>query len=123
MDALPAVSKKADYPAICQYADLTNDYNPIHVDRDFAAASPMKGLIAHGTMSMNLIWQSLRQAFGNEGVARTVLDVRFVRPVREDDLVTSGGRPAEGGENVYEVWIRNQNDEPVIQGTATIRPA
>lgn len=123
MDDLPAVSKTADYPAICQYADLTNDYNPIHVDRDFAAASPMGALIAHGTMSMNLIWQSLRQAFGNEAVARTVLDVRFVRPVRENDVVTSGGRPAGGDASVYEVWIRNQNGEPVIQGTATIRPA
>lgn len=118
---LLSVSKSIDFDAILRYADLTNDYNPLHVDRDFAANSPMKGIIAHGTMSLNLIWQALRATLGNEAVQRATLDIRFVRPVRECDTVTGGGRLSETAKNTYDVWVRNQNGEPVIQGLVTLR--
>src|SRR3972149_1647477 len=95
MEKLPAelrpVTKTINFDTILRYADLTDDYNPIHVDREFAAKSPMKGIIAHGTMSMNLIWQAFRGTLGNAAIERAVLDVRFVRPVRENDMVTGGG--------------------------------
>ena len=80
----------------------------------------MKGIIAHGTMSLNLIWQSLRKSLGNDVVAGTRLNIRFVRPVRENDTVTGGGIAQEGAPGTYEVWVRNQKDEPVITGTATV---
>lgn len=117
---LTSVSKTVDFPTIRAYADLTNDYNPIHVDHEFAAKSPMKGIIAHGTMSMNLIWQSLRKSLGNEAIEGISLEVRFVRPVREDDVVTGGGSEREGAPGTFDVWVRNQKGEPVIEGQAVL---
>jgi acyl dehydratase len=117
---LEPVSLNVTMPTIMAYADLTDDYNPIHVDREFAEKTEMKGIIAHGTMSLNLIWQSLRRSLGNEAVAGTRLNIRFVRPVRENDTVTGGGIAQEGAPGTYEVWVRNQKDEPVITGTATV---
>ncbi|HMM72096.1 MAG TPA: MaoC family dehydratase [Rhodocyclaceae bacterium] len=116
-------TRHVDFQAILNYADVTNDYNPIHVDKEFAAKSPMGGIIAHGTMSVALIWQALKNTLGVEALNRVALEIRFVRPVRIDDDVTGGGELKAGSDNVYEVWVKNQKGEDVIRGEATIKPA
>lgn len=114
-DTLAPVSKRIDRTAIRLYAELTDDFNPIHLDPDFAAKSPMKGIIAHGLLSVNLLWQSVRISLGEAAVSDATLDIRFLRPVREDDVVTAGGRRRADG-NGYDVWIANQHGETVISG-------
>jgi acyl dehydratase len=115
-------SKRIDREAIGLYAAITDDYNPIHIDPEFAARTAMGGIIAHGMLSLNLIWQSLEASFGPGGAAGALLDIRFTRPVRADDVVTAGGEriPEEGGR--YRVWVRNQRAETVIEGHLTVRP-
>ncbi len=114
-DRLTPVSKRIDRAAIRLYAELTDDFNPIHVDPDFAAKTPMKGIIAHGLLSVNLLWQSVRQSLGEAAVSDATLDIRFLRPVREDDVVTAGGQRRADGDG-YDVWINNQHGETVIAG-------
>jgi len=122
-EELAPVSKLIDRPAIRAYAEVTGDFNPIHLDPAFAARTPMRGIIAHGMLSLNLIWQALAKSLGGDAVARIDLDVRFVKPVRENDTVTAGGRQATDVAHVYAVWAENQAGEAVITGTATLRPA
>jgi acyl dehydratase len=117
---LARVSKIIDRPAIRLYAEISDDFNPIHVDPKFAAATPLGGIIAHGMLSLNLIWQSLRATYGPGSGEGARLDVRFVRPVRENDIVSASGRLRDGAAGVYEVMIENQNGEPVIAGTLTL---
>ncbi len=114
-------SKKVDFQSILNYADVTNDYNPVHVDKKFADASPMGGIIAHGTMSVALIWQALKNTVGVDALNRIDMDIRFVRPVRIDDTVTGGGELQVGADNNFNVWVRNQNGENVIVGTAKLK--
>jgi acyl dehydratase len=118
---LKTASKQVTFDTIMKYADVTNDYNPIHVDKDFAAKSPMKGIIAHGTMSVALIWQALGATLGPDVLNRTTLDIRFVKPVRIDDVVTGGGVLKDASNDVYDVWVKNQSGEINITGIATIR--
>lgn len=103
------------------YAAVTNDYNPAHVDKAFADASPMGGIIAHGTMSVALIWQALKNSLGVQALGRVQLQIRFVRPVRIDDTVTGGGQLQPDSDNIYDVWVRNQKNEDVILGTARLK--
>jgi acyl dehydratase len=117
---LVRVSKTIDRPAIRLYAEVTDDFNPIHVDPDFAATTPMRGIIAHGMLSLNLIWQSLRATCGPSAAQGARLEVRFIRPVREDDIVSAGGRLKDGVAGLYEVAVENQNGEPVITGTLAL---
>ena len=117
---LEGVSKIIDRPSILLYAGVTDDFNPIHVDPEFAATTPMRGIIAHGMLSLNLIWQSLRATYGPEAEEGARLEVRFVRPVRENDTVSSRGRLREGAAGVYDVVVENQHGEPVISGTLTL---
>ncbi len=117
---LVRVSKTIDRPAIRLYAEITDDFNPIHVDPDFAATTPMRGIIAHGMLSLNLIWQSLRATYGPDAAQGARLEVRFVRPVRENDTVSAGGRIKDAGAGLYDVVVENQNGEPVITGTLAL---
>lgn len=111
-------SKRIDRQSILLYAAVTDDFNPIHVDDAFAAQSPMGGIIAHGMLSLNLIWQSLRATLGQAGTRDIELAIRFTRPVRIDDVVTAGGSLSDPAARRYEVWVRNQSGETVIAGTA-----
>jgi 3-hydroxybutyryl-CoA dehydratase len=118
---LKASTRHVDFDTIMAYAAVTNDYNPIHVDKAFAAKSPMGGIIAHGTMSVALIWQALRNTLGADALNRVHLEIRFVQPVRIDDDVTGGGELREGiRPPVYDVWVRNGKGQDVIKGTATM---
>ena len=119
IDALTSFTLVVDQPAIDAYAAITDDFNPLHVDPIFAAATPMGGVIAHGTMSLSLIWRSIVESFGPEAAARATLDVRFLRPVRPGDTVSSGGSPRE--DNSYAVWVKNQLGNAVIEGTLAFR--
>jgi acyl dehydratase len=111
---------QVDRAAIRRYADITQDYNPLHLDSEFAARTPMGGIIAHGTLSLSVLWQSLAATFGPERMMDVAMDIRFVRPVRENDWVVAGG--ARAVESGYEVWVRaegNDRSEIVIAGTVT----
>jgi acyl dehydratase len=118
---LVRVLKHVDRAAIHLYAGITDDFNPIHIDPEFAAKTPMRGIIAHGMLSLNLVWQSVRATYGSEAVEGATLEVRFVRPVRKDDVVSAGGRLVDDAAGVYAVTVINQNDEPVITGTVTLK--
>jgi 3-hydroxybutyryl-CoA dehydratase len=110
---------RVDSAAIRLYAGITQDYNPIHLDRDFAAKTAMGGIIAHGMLSLSLVWQSLAATFGSDQLSNVALDIRFVRPVRENDLVVAGGARTDG-QNGYDIWVKTEGKEgfeTVISGT------
>jgi len=121
---LKPASKHVDFATIMNYAAVTNDFNPIHVDKEFAARSPMGGIIAHGTMSVALIWQALKNTLGIDALNRINMDIRFVQPVRIDDDVSGGGElRGDTDPPVYDVWVRNAKGQDVIRGTVTVKPS
>lgn len=113
---LGPVEKLCDFEAIHRFAVLSNDFNPIHVDREFAASTPMGGLIAHGPMSLGLILQVLQ---GTLNTAELTLDVYFRAPVRENDLIIARGELVDGS-SAYAVWVKNQKGEVVVEGIARV---
>jgi 3-hydroxybutyryl-CoA dehydratase len=119
-ETLVPAEKLIDRAAIRLYAEITDDFNPIHLDPVFAAGTPMGGIIAHGMLSLNLIWQSLRETYGPDAAEGAELEVRFVKPVREGDVVRAQGLAVAGPRGRYEVSVCNQAGEAVIVGTLTL---
>ena len=122
---LTEVSRTSDYASLKAFAELSNDFNPIHIDREFAAKTPMKQLIAHGPLATIMLWQSLGRTLGADALARASLDLRFLKPVFENDTATAGGElrtnAGESGTACYDVWVRNQKGDTLVQGTARLR--
>ena len=107
---------------IARYGELTNDHNPIHTDPQFAAATPLGTIIAHGTLSVNLMWRCIEDNLGPGCPQGGVLDIRFTAPVRVDDTVTAGGGPQADRPGAYDVWAMNQKGEKTITGVYTCPP-
>jgi 3-hydroxybutyryl-CoA dehydratase len=101
------------------FAALSGDFNPIHVDEEFAKRTRWQGRIAHGMLVAGLVTQTL-SALGGEGAVHVSEEVSFQAPVRIGDTVTvvsevTGKREEKRRLLVSSVWT-NQDGVTVISG-------
>lgn len=119
-DYLEEVSMVVSQADIDTYAELSDDFNPLHVDPEFAARTPMGNTIAHGTLSLNLIWQSLARSFDAATLARIDLDVRFLKPLFAGGAIVAGGRRSPEHPDRFEVWVKGADGTALIAGHARL---
>ncbi len=125
--SLEPVVKTIAQEEINRYAEASGDFNPIHIDEDFAKKTPLEGTIAHGMLVLASLVQMLTQAFANHWVEGGKLSVRFKAPARPGDTITTQGKvdsvEAEGGDTRVSLTVAclNQNGETVIAGGAEVR--
>jgi acyl dehydratase len=106
------------------YARASGDFNPIHIDPEFAKTTPMGGTIAHGMLVLALISEMMTRTFGATWTGRGKLDVRFRAPARPGDTLTARARfmsETDDGALRYAVECVNATDEVLIAGTADVR--
>lgn len=120
MEHLPTSTLLVTAEVIQAYAELTQDFNPLHLDANFAASTPMGNVIAHGTMSINLVYQSIARAFGEASLEDTNLDIRLVRPVRIGEVLVAGGFRSGDDPHQLTVWVRGTDGEDRLVGSATL---
>lgn len=101
------------------YAELTQDFNPLHLDPEFAEKTAMQGVIAHGTMSLGLLIMQAFESLAPEAEALE-FDVRFVSPVRPGDtpVVNLGEAGASG---VQAVSVCGVDNHEYLKGTLNIK--
>lgn len=113
---LPTIEKSVDQELITRWAELSGDFNRLHVDEAYARDTPFKGTIAHGPMSLAFLNELMMSCFG-EGwaVGGRLLDVRFVAPIRPGDQIKIGGRiksiSGEKGKQDVECELLIENNE------------
>jgi acyl dehydratase len=115
-DSLTIVTSVVRPAMIEAYARLTRDYNPIHLDPAFAARTPFGRPIAHGTLSLNLLVQAATQTFGAAAMRGAEFNVRFLRPVFADDVLTASGVRQSAGSQDYAIMVANADGDAVING-------
>jgi 3-hydroxybutyryl-CoA dehydratase len=74
---------------IAAFAELSGDFNPVHMDEDFAATTRFAGRIAHGMLSATYISAVLGETLPGHGAVYMSQALRFRRPVRIGDEVTA----------------------------------
>ena len=97
-----------------QYAGASGDFNPIHLDNDFAKEVGLPGLILHGLCSMAYVYTGV---MGDKDPSKIKkLRVRFKMPVRPHDKLTVKGKITDIENNLagIDLVMENQNNEPVI---------
>lgn len=122
-EALPRIVKIISQEDINLYAEASGDFNPIHIDKDFAAKTPLGGTIAHGMLVLAYISEMMAVAFGKSWYSSGKLSVRFKTPARPGDTITVSGQ-VESVKDAYincSVEARNQMGEVVIAGEAGVK--
>ena len=70
------------------FATVSGDYNPVHMDEAFAATTPFRGRIAHGMLSGAWISALLAEEMPVAGSVYLSQSLTFKRPIRIGDEVT-----------------------------------
>ncbi|MBC7371593.1 MAG: MaoC family dehydratase [Bdellovibrionaceae bacterium] len=106
-----------------QFAEMSGDFNPIHVDEEYAKSTRFGRRIAHGMIVGALISRTLNEKIGGGGVY-LAQNLKFVNPVFIDDTVTIEltitGLRKEKGIATVETLAKKQTGEIVVKGEAII---
>ena len=128
-DPLPTVVKEIDQTRIELYAEASGDFNPIHLDREYAETTEFGSTIAHGMMVAAVVSEAMATAFGRLWAEDGRMKLRFRAPVYPGDTVTTFGEVKRVrdddsvSEIVCSVGVRRQTGEAAISGEATVRRA
>ncbi len=108
---------------IFAFAAITGDFNPIHVNVEFAKNSFFGKRVAHGMLTASLINQTLTN-LGGLGTIHLTQTVKFMAPVFIGDTVTVASEVAskDPGKNRMTVksTVTNQEGKTVLEGEALI---
>ena len=74
---------------IVAFADVSGDFNPVHMDEAFAATTQFKSRIAHGMLSAAWLSALIAGDLPGPGTVYMSQSLRFRRPVRIGDEVVS----------------------------------
>ncbi len=108
---------------IVLFAQVSGDNNPVHLDEAFAAQTPFKTRIAHGMLSAAYISAVIGTQLPGPGTIYLQQALRFKRPVKIGDEVTTIATiseidPVKGRVSIDTVCL--VGGKPVIEGEALV---
>ncbi len=74
---------------IVAFAGVSGDFNPVHVNEDYAKTTPFKGRIAHGILAAAFISAAFGTRLPGPGAIYVAQSLKFKAPVRIGDTVTA----------------------------------
>jgi acyl dehydratase len=111
---------------LAKYAAASGDFNPMHLDDEFARKAGLDGVITHGMLNMGFLTQYMDALAGdNAELAR--LKVRFAAMSKPGDIVTCSGKVVkiylEAGIRyaVFDIKVEKAPDQPLVTGEAVLR--
>lgn len=117
------VEVKVTDQMVRQFAEMSGDFNPIHLDDNYAKTTRFGRRIAHGMIVGALISRALNEKIGQGGVYLGQ-NLKFVNPVFIDDVVnielTITGLRKEKGIATVDTTAKKQTGETVVKGEAII---
>lgn len=119
-------SKTVTETDIILYAGITGDFNPVHIDKEYAEKTMFKSRIAHGMLSAGFISTLLGMHLPGPGTIYMKQELNFLAPVRIGDTLTARAEVMEIVESKKRVVLRttctNQNGTLVLDGQAVVIP-
>ncbi len=107
-----------------KFADISGDYNPIHLDDEFAKDSMFGARIAHGILTASHISAVIGYIFPGPGWIYLGQSLQFRAPVKIGDTVHTAVEVTDtvAEKNIVELsTVCKVGDTVVLKGTATIK--
>ncbi|MBO4808166.1 MAG: MaoC family dehydratase [Lachnospiraceae bacterium] len=119
-------TKKVTENDINAFAEISGDFNPVHMNEEAGGKSIFGGRIAHGMLSASFISAVLGTYLPGEGTIYLSQNLQFTKPVYIGDEVTAKAEVVEiinPEKGIYKIKTQcfNQKDEMVIDGEAVVK--
>jgi acyl dehydratase len=119
-----STSRKVTDELVRKFAEVSGDYNSIHLDEEFAKTTRFGRRIAHGMLSGAFISAVLGYEFKERKIVYLSQTMKFTAPVYLEDTVTATATVAaireDKGIVTLETICTNQNGEVLVKGEAAV---
>jgi acyl dehydratase len=112
---IPEVRVTPDKFLTNRYAGASGDFNPIHIDEEFAKAVGLPGRILHGLWSMAQVARAQTEAAGGPGhLKRLSVQFRGMGVPEQEVLITGTVRESSGGRVIVDT-VAEQAGKQIIR--------
>lgn len=119
-----SMSKTISEHDVYAYAGVTGDFNPVHVNAEFAKDSIFGERIAHGMISAGLISAVLGTELPGIDTIYMNQNLSFLAPVKYGDTLTATVECLEKDDAkhriIFKTTVTNQNGKIVTDGKARV---
>lgn len=106
------------------YAGVTGDFNPAHINEEYAKNTMFKTRIAHGMLTAGFISAVLGTKLPGPGTIYLGQEMKFTKPVQFGDTITAkvtiDELIVEKNRVILKTVCTNQNGDIVLDGKATV---
>ena len=111
---------------VYNFAGVTGDFNPAHMNEEYAKNTAFKTRIAHGMLSAGFISAVLGTQLPGPGTIYLNQDLRFTKPVHFGDTITAtitvDELIKEKNRAILKTVCTNQDGDVVVEGMAKVMP-
>ncbi len=112
---IPPLSVTPDKYLTVRYAGASGDFNPIHIDEEFARAVGLPGRILHGLWTMAQVARAATEAAGGpEHLRRLSVQFRGMGVMEQEVVVSATVRESTDGHVVLET-VAEQAGKQIIR--------
>ncbi len=119
-----SATKQITDKIVRDFAELSGDFNPIHIDEEFAKTTRFGKRIAHGMISGALLSAVLGYEFKERKIVYLSQTMRFVAPTFVGDTITATATVLKIREDkpvvTLETVCANQHGETTVKGEAVV---
>jgi acyl dehydratase len=121
--AIPEVKVTPDRYLTARYAGASGDFNPIHIDDDFARSVGLPGRILHGLWTMAQVARAQTEAAGGpQHLKRLSVQFRGMGMPEQEVVVSGTVREARDGRLIIDTVAAQSGNQIIRNAEAEIEP-
>jgi acyl dehydratase len=118
------LKKKITEQMVDEYAGLSGDFNPVHMDEEFCIRHGLNGRIVHGMLVLSFLSQLIGMHLPGEGTVWLSQAIDFMLPARIGDVLSIKGTVVKEEKNIslninileMKVTVKNQSEKTIMRG-------
>jgi 3-hydroxybutyryl-CoA dehydratase len=119
-------SKTVSETDVYLFAGISGDFNPAHINEQYAEQTFFKTRIAHGLLSAGFLSAVLANQLPGPGTIFISITLKFIAPVLIGDTITAQVEIAEVDKHKHRVNMKlscmNQKGKQILAGEAVVSP-
>lgn len=117
-----SVTKQISQSDVVNFAGIIGDFNPIHVNPQYAAQSMFGRNLAHGMLTASFISTCIGCGLPGNNALYLSQEIKFVKPVFIGDTITATVTVIDKADEkqllTLQTVVKNQDEQVVVDGKA-----